>query len=54
MYLLNGGGDYEPLDNKSPSFPKGDLEEYTAIAFRMGQKDNVVKSDEDENHCGYL
>jgi hypothetical protein len=44
MYFPNGGGDYEPLDNKSLCLPDEDLDEYTAIAVRMGENGDVVKS----------
>jgi hypothetical protein len=44
MYFPNGGGDYEPLDNKSLSLPFGDLDEYTTIGVRMGENGDVAQS----------
>lgn len=44
MYFPNGGGDYEPLDNKTLSLPVEDLEKYTAIAVRMGKNGDVAGS----------
>ena len=44
MYFPNGGGDYEPVDNKSLSLPVEDLDEYTAIGVRMGENGDVVQS----------
>lgn len=44
MYFPNGGGDYEPLDNKSLSLPAENLDEYTAIGIRMGENREVAQS----------
>jgi hypothetical protein len=44
MYFRNGGGDYEPLDNKSLSLPVEDLDQYTAIGVHMGENGEIALS----------